>query len=435
MLRVDVKSNVSSSIGSLRIAYCLPELEPLNFGRAYLLQQMHIAAGLQTRGHTLTFVAQRNLSETVCTKDLQIPTLAPQTWSRTGWFNIARKITWRVQQWFGVPYLNVFSNYSLYDACLQCLPGHDVIQERNGLYKVGVARACKRLKLPYILFFDADELFEHDFTDEPITGILRWRAKQMTRYTLTAADCIICVSEPSKRRLVSVWQIPEEKITVFPNGVDVLRYRPYPEKRAEVRASLGIGSNPLIIFVGTFYPWHDVATLLDAFAQVLTVYPDTHLLLVGDGKQRQAMVQRVTDLGIEHAVRFTGMLPQAEIPPLVSAADVAVAPYPKMEHEWWGSSMKLFEYIASGVAVVASDLGQQITEVIQDDTNGLLVAPGNASALAVALKRLIGDPALRSRLGQQARDDAVQKYSWERYVSRLERVYEAVISRQPVNLI
>jgi glycosyltransferase involved in cell wall biosynthesis len=191
----------------------------------------------------------------------------------------------------------------------------------------------------------------------------------------------------------------------------------------------------VIIYVGNFSPWHDVATLLDAFVQVLTAYPHARLLLVGDGKQRQAMVQHASNLGIGHSVQFTGLRPHAEIPHVVSSANVAVAPYPRMEHAWWGSSMKLFEYMASGVPLVASDIGQQITDVIRDGYNGLLVEPGDASALAAALNKLIGDPVLRYRLGKQARMDAVQKYSWEHYISRLERVYESVINRRPVSIL
>src|SRR5574341_83901 len=322
---------------SLRIAFCLPKLT----GGADLLQQKQIATGLQARGHSLTFIAPRDLSETVCTKDLLVPSLARRTWSRTGWFNFAGKAAWRVQQSLGVPYLNVFSNYYLLDACYQCLPGHDVVHERNGLYKMGVAMACKRLKLPYLLFFDADDIFELDFLAKPLTGILRWRAKQIIQYSLRVANGIICVSEATKARLVNVWHVPHDKIAVFPNGVDVHRYRPYPEKRADIRASLGMNNNPIIIYVGSFYPWHDVATLLDGFAQVLQTNPDARLVLVGDGEQHQAMVNHANDLGIGYAVIFPGKLPHDEIPNLVSAADIAVAPYPKMEHAWWGSSMKL----------------------------------------------------------------------------------------------
>lgn len=431
MISSDQEAVASLNRDLLRIAYCMPKLT----GGADLLQQRQIAAGLQARGHHLTFISSLNLSDTVCTNDLQVPALAPRTWSNSAWFNIAKKITWRVQQWVRLPYLNFFSNYSLYDACLQCLPGHDLVHERNGLYRMGVAMACKRLKLPYVLFFDADDIFEHDFLGESITGILLWRAKQIIKYTLTAADGIVTVSDATKARLVNVWQVPQEKIVVFPNGVDVHRFMPNPEKRAETRTSLGVCDAPVITYVGNFYPWHDVAALIEAFASVLKVYPKACLMLVGDGEQRQVMVQHTAALGIRHAVHFTGLRPHDEIPHLMSSVDIAVAPYPKMEQAWWMSSMKLFEYFASGVAVIASNVGEQVAQVIRDGENGLLVTPGDIPELANALIRLIEDPALRSRLGQQAREDAVNKYSWERYLTRLESVYHAVMEKRPIHMI
>jgi glycosyltransferase involved in cell wall biosynthesis len=98
-----------------------------------------------------------------------------------------------------------------------------------------------------------------------------------------------------------------------------------------------------------------------------------------------------------------------------------------MEEAWWGSSMKLFEYLASGSSIIASNIGEQVSEVIQDGVNGLLVEPGDAAALASALMKLIINPGLRSRLGQRAREDAVMKYSWDQYLTRLESVYEEII--------
>jgi len=295
--------------------------------------------------------------------------------------------------------------------------------------------ASRRLKLPYVLFFDADDIFELDFSGEPITGLLRWRAKHIIRYTLTAAHCVITVSQATKTRLVNVWFVSPEKIVVFPNAVDVDRHRRYPQESAAIRALLGLHYQPVIIYVGTFQPWHDVSTLLDAFSLVLSEFPTACLVLVGDGKGRPAMMQHATDLGIGHAVRFTGFRPYAEIPILISTADVAVAPYPHMEHTWWGSSMKLFEYLASGVATVASDVGEQVTEVIRDGTNGLLAAPGQAEPMAAALKRLLRDPDLRFQLGQAAREDAIRRYSWEHYLSRLESVYAALLNGQPLTSI
>jgi glycosyltransferase involved in cell wall biosynthesis len=146
------------------------------------------------------------------------------------------------------------------------------------------------------------------------------------------------------------------------------------------------------------------------------------------------MMQRATDLGLDHAAQFTGLVTHAEVPRLLAAADIAVVPYPPMETDLWLSPLKLFEYMASGKAIIASAVGQ-LTEVVQDGRNGLLIPPGDVPAMTAALQRLIGSPALRSQLGQQAREDAVRKHSWEHYLSRLERVFAAVIDDHPFSLI
>jgi glycosyltransferase involved in cell wall biosynthesis len=433
--QVDVGSN-TSSLAALRIAICPPEFQPFQKvmsggpADATHIIQKYVAAGLLAQGHSLTFVVPRNLAEIVCTTDIKNPRAAHRTWSESRWFGIASKGAWRIQRWLGVPYLNMFSNLRLLDACLHCLPGHDLVYERNSLYRFGVAMACKRLGLPYVLYFEADDIQESDFMGEPITGLLRWRAREAIRYNLRAADCLICVSDAGKVHLMNAWDVPSEKIVVFPNAVDVHRFRPDLQTSGEVRASLGVESNPLVIFIGNFFHWHDVVTLLDAFAQVLLVYPDARLILVGDGARRQAMVRHTAELGIGHAVQFTGLVAHAEVPRLLAAADVAVVPYPSMKHELWLSPLKLFEYMASGTAVIASAVGQ-ILEVIQDGRNGLLVPPADVSAMAAGLQRLIGDTTLRARLGQNAREDAVRKHSWEQYVLRLDRLFSAVITSQP----
>lgn len=413
----------------LKIAFCLPDHDWLNQMAngsptdAAHIQQLYIVNGLRARGHRLTFLAPRELNWMLCASDLTQQTLASQTWTSSKWFDFIARLVWKIQQWLHVPYLNFFSNLRRYDAALHCLAGHDLVFERNSLYNVGVAMACKKLCLPYVMFFDADQIAEQDFMGKPITGLLRWRAKQLLRYNLKIADRVICVSEPAKRHLMTNWNVPMEKIEILPNAVDIHRFRPDPSLRAATRASLRLEANPLILFVGSFYPWHDVATLLKAFAAVLAAHREARLILVGEGTEREKMMRYAADLQIEDAVKFTGFIPHEQVSNMVNAADIAVVPVPKMEQEMWLSPMKLFEYMASGKAIVASAMGQ-IANVIRDGQNGLLVPAGDVQALTDALRKLIEDAELRERLGAQAREDAMREYSWERYVLRLEKVFD-----------
>jgi glycosyltransferase involved in cell wall biosynthesis len=435
--RLESEGGSSCAKNPLRIVISPPEL--IRFEQAvrrkssdptYIIQE-YIAGGLAARGHKLNFFASyRHPGEIIYTPDPLIQKRASLTWSENRWFIAAKKASWAVQRLLGIPYLNYFENLRLLDAGMQCLPGNDIVYERNGLYQNGVAMACKKLGLPYILFVEADDILEADYMGSPITGLLRRRAKETAQYNFMVADCIVCVSEALKNHLNINWGISREKIIVFPNCVDVERFRPDATTRQVIRESLGVNSEPLVMFVGNFYQWHDVKTLLEAFSRILTDAAKARLVLVGDGSHRQSMIQFAAELGIDQATTFTGMVAHKEVPRYLAAADIAVVPYPPMETDLWFSPMKLFEYMASGTAVVASDIGQ-LTHVLQNGRNAMLVPPGDADALAAALKDLIDDPVRRSKLGAQAREDAVQKHSWDQYLDRLEKVFYAVTVGQP----
>lgn len=410
---------------TLRIALGFPEWKPFYevmtgkpVDATYVIQG-NLAQGLAARGHLLTFVAPSNPEELVVATDPFEARAARRTWSAGSLFKLTSKVVWRLQKLLGIPYLNYFSNLGYFDAALQELRDVDVIYERNGLYNAGLAMAGKRLNCPYVIFFEADQIMELDIMNKPITGLLRWRAGQLLRYNLNAADGIVCVTDAGKRQLINKWGVPEEKIAVFPNAVHVDRFRPDPEARTQIRASLGLNDEPVIMFVGNFYHWHDVPTLLRAFALALKICPQARLVLVGDGERKAEMMEQASTLGLSNAVKFTGIVPHADVPRFIAAADIAVVPYPPMEHEMWLSPLKLFEYMSSGKAVVASAVGQT-EDVIRDGRNGLLVPPGDAEALVAAIRRLILDAELRVRLGRQAREDAVRQYSWETYLTRLE---------------
>ncbi len=411
----------------MKIAYCLPDENWINELRsaapndAAHIQQKYICEGLNSRRHSITTMAPRDLENVVYENGRAQVGIAKRSWTAASWFIILSKVFWKAQQIFGIPYLNVFSNLRHEDAYLQILPGHDVVFERNSIYSAAAGRAAARLGIPYILFWDADQVAELEYLGKPLTGGLLRRARMLTLENLHSAYAIICVSEISRDRLASYWQVPMKKIHVIPNGVDLSHFRPDPARRAEMRASLHWSDNPLVIFVGSFYPWHDVCTLLDAFAMVLNSHPAARLLLVGNGSEYSKMSAHAHDLGVDGKVLFTGSIPHEEVAGLIDAADIAVVPVPVMQRPMWLSPMKLFEYMASGKAIVASDLGQ-IAGVITEGKNGLLVPPGEAGALANSIGRLIADPSLRARLGEGAREDAAHNHSWATVIGKIEDI-------------
>ena len=172
--------------------------------------------------------------------------------------------------------------------------------------------------------------------------------------------------------------------------------------------------------------------LLDSFSLVRQRCPDARLVLVGDGQTRPSVASKIQKNGLRHAVIMTGAIAHTSVPEMLSIADVAVVPSAPVpaSRGGTGTPLKLFEYMAAGKAIVATALNQA-TEVIQDGHNGLLVEAGDVNRFAEAMLTLLNDPVERGRLGQNARQQAIEQYSWEKYTRRLEEIYLNVLKNAP----
>ena len=413
----------------MKIAYCLPNRMPLgDRSKGNLIHQGYIIEGLKKR-NKVDIIVQYNSWETGIDHNNGQVIAFNRTWSKSIGFRIAHSITWRIQKIFRIPNMNCFTTLARFDALRKNLSSYDLVLERLGKYRASVALTAKILNKPYVLFADADPIFEEAFIGRPLKGLLKWQARNMILFCLRTADKVICVSSAMQRQLENNYDISGKKIFVLPNCVDTHKYRPYPEKRETIRQQYNIGENPLIIFVGSFYEWHDVATLVEAFSNINNKNSEARLLLVGDGTNKTKIENLVSRLGLDKAVIFTGSVPFDEVPFLISAADVTVAPYKKMDVEFWGSPMKLFEYMASGTPLITSSMGQ-LTEIIRNEVNGLLVEPGDVCSLSLAMEKLINNPTLRNYLAHNARIDAERSFSLEKYIDRLEDLFsEILISR------
>ena len=383
--------------------------------------------GLQARGHRVSCLSLNGRS-VLDIPDVSTPSAARRI--RVG-LSGAKPFLWvesairRVQKGLRLPYFAFFDSFRFYEACLRVLPGADLCHEHHGLFGVGTALACYRLGIPYVLTFSADQLLEKELKGVPLRGIHRLVAVWETKLSLTLADRVICVSNATRRNLVSRWGLRSAKIEVLPNGVDLKLFGAHADP-GSVRQEWGLDGGPIVTFVGGFQIWHGIEFLVECFRRVVEAVPNAKLLLVGDGPTRPAVERAISNLGLESSVQVTGLVPQQKVPAILAASDVAVLPYPQLPQEMWFSPLKLYEYMAAGKAIVATRSGQ-IEEVLRDQENGILIEPGDVVAFAEAITSLCNDPARASKLGASASRQARQSHSWEHYVERVETIYRRTL--------
>jgi len=299
----------------------------------------------------------------------------------------------------------------------------DIIHERYGMYSSGGVWAAHFLKVPYVLEVNAPLIEEKRLFTTPVTGWQKFCAHFTAFYNFKTARKIIVVSQLLTSYLTGQWKIPENRIHVMPNAADVDMVADDLQVK-EIRSCFP-GRRIIVGYVGTFQPWFGIENLIAAFASAATQLNHLALLLIGDGAARSQLERLIHKFQIAEKVHFTGAISHEQIPGYLAAIDIAVAPYRELPMGFYGSSMKVFEYMAAGKAIIASALGQ-ITEIIAHERDGLLVPAGNIDELSRAIIRLAENQSFRKFLGANAQLKARQRYSWQNYIKQLEVIYKSV---------
>jgi glycosyltransferase involved in cell wall biosynthesis len=178
------------------------------------------------------------------------------------------------------------------------------------------------------------------------------------------------------------------------------------------------------------YPWKGAGLVVDVAARV----PDAWAVIVGgqtngtaDDPDITALAEQARALGVADRVELRGHVPYERVPAALAEASVALLPLPdEPVARLFTSPLKLFDYMAAGVPIVASDL-PSLREVLRDGENALLANAGDADAFAAAVRRLLADRSLADRLGRQALID-VQQYSWDARARALLAVFGDAIA-------
>jgi len=302
------------------------------------------------------------------------------------------------------------------------LKNPDFIYERYAFGNAGGVWAKTRLKLPLVLEVNSPMVIELERT----RGLSFPRlAKRMEDSIFCGADLVCVVTEVLADMLVECG-VRREQLLVTPNGVHLDQYdRADPERqRREARRSLGVGErfddHVVLGFVGYYRRWHRLDLALKSL--VRPELAKAVLVIIGDGPAHEELLREAEELGVRERVFFAGPRAHGDIPDLLAAFDVALVPAINP----YASPLKLHEYMAARLAVVAPDQ-PNLREVLVDGDNGLLVEPGHEQAFGEALVSLVTSPERRSALGARARATIEERdMTWTGNARRVVAAVEAL---------
>lgn len=229
---------------------------------------------------------------------------------------------------------------------------------------------------------------------------LEEEAQQIAEFVFAQADAMIAVS-PGVKQYLETFEKAKGRVHVIANGVALDRFAPAAEKNAKRLANLTACSVATVGFLGTLKPWHGLATLLDAWVLLRKQNQNIRLLIVGDGPEFESLHQNIEQHGLLEHVTFTGAVQPEKVPEWLGQMDIAVAPYPNMDHFYF-LPLKIYEYMAAGIPVVATRVGH-LESLVAEHQNGELVEAENTAAMADCIAVMLNDPNSLRQLGQCAR--------------------------------
>lgn len=282
------------------------------------------------------------------------------------------------------------------------------------------AQMCREARMPIVvaaggpLAYQADHVFRRKMSRAE---------REDEQFLYERADAITVISEDMKQMLVNSG-IDAEKIFPIPNGIDFGNFAPGLGNGDTVRRELGLENCHVVGYVGGYWLGHDVACLLRAWQRIEQQVDDTALLLVGAGPLKEAAQALSAELGLKRCV-WVGHVAHTAVPDYMAAMDVAVGPY-VAEALAYVSPLKVIEYMAMGLPVVATS-GGQIRELIEPGVSGFTYEAGDDAMLAAHLHELLTTPNLIETVGRNARQRILSWRSWDDVAGDVLKICERVV--------
>lgn len=298
---------------------------------------------------------------------------------------------------------------------LRAHPDVTFIYERYSLFTFATVMLARWRKLPIIL-----EVNDSAIVDRVRPLFLKRLALAIERWVFRKADGLVFVSNVFRQRALDAHGHMAPAI-VSPNAANIAQFSFTAQQRAQTRQQFGLDDSVVCGYLGAFIPWHAIDQFVYRIADRLDSAPHLKLLLVGDGATFDQVKAFVAARGLSHRIVLSGRVPHAQVPMLLAAMDMAILP----SAGDYTSPVKLFEFMACGIAPVAPDF-EPIREILTENQNGRMFKAGDLDAAVEIVLQWSRSEADLRRIGGNARSYIETQRQWRHNILQLFELYSKI---------
>ena len=390
----------------MNVCFVSPEFFPISGGTgAYVY---YLSRSLQKLGHNVHVVARHNVDSTEMIDGVNVNYIKGVGNPLTKYWRFARSASKKLEE---------LNEFDIVHANLPLVPNFAIPKESAGAL-ISTVHSTWKGEAETIKPGSRGKLNPNEKLMLRFNFLLRSYEKKLMK----RSDALIAVSTYTRKELIDLYDVDEEKIHVIYNGVDVQKFKPNRD-RVGLRRELGLDEEQKIILcVGRLYHRKGLTTLLQSISKVVQKFDNVKFVISGKGfkKNKENLLRLTEKLKIENSVMFLGYFPDEKLPDLYAASDIFVLPA-----LYENFPFAILEAQSTGLPVISTNVGG-IPEFLKDNKNGLLVEPGDPEQLAQKILILLQNPELAEKLGRRGRRLVEEKFAWPLITRQVVDLYRKI---------